>query len=100
MANTEKAKVQRWIKQGMASLFAANKFFEDFDEYAMRVKDPSLLAMTGPEATELLKVLRNAHGMYSGRVQLMLRERVRISELQGSYSLQRKRELKEQRATT
>jgi hypothetical protein len=97
MANPkeEKAKIHRWIRLGVAVMESTRTFREDFTEYARRVNDPSLLAMSGNQAESLLEAFR-----WPSDVGEMLFSRVMISKQQGEYSLQRKRELQAMRTGT
>lgn len=88
MANDNKQRVHRWIRLGTLVLDAANTFFRDFADYNVRCP-PNQLAMTAGEAESMLECLDTIE-RYLPRLRSALKERIRISERQGPYSLERK----------
>lgn len=90
---------QRFIALGISNLQTASQFINSLESYIGEVKDPSLLAITGEQAMSIMNFMTK-HNMHNPFLMKYMQERHRISERQGAFSLQRKREIKEQRLTT
>lgn len=95
MAKRENPKymVQQWNHLGVSSLQATHAYLAGLKHYVSRTNDPSLLAMTGIQAAAILEFM-DSWGIKHDKLHHAMSERVRISELQGSYSQRRKRELR------
>lgn len=92
----DKKKVHRWVETGVATLKPTALFMRQLKDYVQETNDASLLAMTGAEAERILRFLVEQTEKY-GKLKIVLQERMRISERQGAFSLQRKREIREER---
>lgn len=88
-----KAFIQQWNHLGVSSLQSAHSYLVGLKYYINETNDPSLLAMTGTQAASVLEFM-DSWGIKHEKMHHALSERVRISELQGSYSQRRKRELR------
>jgi len=97
----DKFHIQNWINIGVPTLITARTFLDDLKYYVFKLGDPSLIAMTGGQARAVMQYIEHvgARNKYDDLYRAM-QERVRISELQGEYSLAQKRKLREARMNT
>lgn len=87
-----KQDIHRWLRTGIATLTPVEVFVTDLVNYIERTGDPSLLAMTKEQAREVLYYIEEySNSIKFQDVRFALRERIRICELQGEYSVQQKR---------
>lgn len=89
-----KTAVHRHIRLGITTLNAAAEFLLSLQEYIDETNDPSLLAMTKQQAEAILRYV----SVSNESIELALRERVRISVLQGEYSQSQKKKFQERQA--
>ena len=93
-----KSHIQNWINLGVPSLISSRTFLNDLSRYVQELGDPSLIAMTGGQAQAVMDFITETRAVQYSKLYDSMKERVRISKLQGGYSLERKRLLNQQRS--